>query len=83
METISQKQGEFTNVDCVTARNLDLQDLWNVETTGILDQPNSTNDKMVKKHFKEAVKFEEGRCQVAWLWKHAKPDLPVNNELTL
>ena len=38
---------------------------------------------MVKKHFKETLKFEDGRYQVKWPWKDDNPDLPVNRELAL
>ena len=75
--------GIFTNIDCVTPRKPDLGGFWNVEAIGILDKSNSINNEMVKKYFKETLKFEDGQYQVKWPWKHDNPDLPVNREFAL
>ena len=59
----SYRTGVFTNVGCVTPRKPDLEVVWYVETIVTivtLDKPNTTNDEMVQKHFKETVKFKEG-----------------------
>ena len=73
----------FTNVDRVNERKPDLEDFWNVESIGVLDNPNSTNDEIAKENFKQTVRFEEGRYQVTWPWKDSDPDLPLNRELAL
>ena len=73
----------FTNVDRVNQRKPDLEDFLNVESIGVLDNPNSTNDEIAKENFKQTVRFEEGRYQVTWPWKDSDPDLPVNRELAL
>lgn len=75
--------GVFTNVDSVYPKKTDLEDFWNVETIGILDNSTSTNDEMVKRNFKETLKYEDGRYKVTWPWKDDNPNLPVNRELAM
>ena len=54
----------FTSIDEVTPRKPDLEDFWNIENIGVLDNPRTTNDEMVKAQFKETLIFEDGRYQV-------------------
>ena len=37
------------------------EDFWNIESIGILDKPDTTNDEMVKQHFKETLTIKDGR----------------------
>ena len=66
----------FQTIDNVTPTKPDLEDFWNVESIGILDKTNTTNNNTLK--FKETITFKDGRYQVTWPWKEEKPDLPLN-----
>ena len=73
----------FTSMDEVAPSKPDLEDFWNIESIGVYDDPETTNDEIVMRNFKETVKFENGRYQVTWPWKDKPPDLPVNRELAM
>ena len=73
----------FTSVDTVTPQKPDLEDFWNIEAIGILDDPRTRNDEVVKQHFKETLKFEDSRYQMTWAWNEETPDLAVNRELAV
>ena len=81
--TIIIQTNVFKSIDEVAPRQPDLEDFWNIENIGIFDNPRTTNDKMVKKQFKETLTFEDGRYHVNWPWKEENPDLPINRELAL
>ena len=73
----------FTNIDEVIPRKPVLEDFWNVESIGVVDNSTLSNDETAKSMFKDTLKFEEGRYQVTWPWKEEHPDLPVNHELAM
>ena len=73
----------FQSVDNAIPVKPDLEDFWNMETIGVLDNQTTKNDEMVKNHFKENLTFVDGRYQVKWPWKDENPDLPKNRELAV
>lgn len=73
----------FTNVDKAIPVKPDLEDFWNIETIGVTDNSRTTNDDLARTHFKETLKFEDGRYQVQWPWKQESPDLPLNRDLAM
>ncbi|MCG7879441.1 MAG: hypothetical protein N0C90_24385, partial [Candidatus Thiodiazotropha endolucinida] len=73
----------FQSVDNVIPTKPDLEDFWNIESIGILDNLITTNDELAKKRFKETLTFKDGRYQVTWPWKEEIPDLPLNRELAI
>lgn len=77
------ESGFYTNIDEVHPQKPDLQDFWNVETIGVLDDSETRNDGIVRKEFNENIRYENGRYQVTWPWKDKDPDLPVNRELAM
>ncbi|MCG8033321.1 MAG: DUF1759 domain-containing protein, partial [Candidatus Thiodiazotropha taylori] len=77
------ESGLYTNMDEVYPHKPDLEDFWNVESIGVLEDSETRHDDIVRREFKENVKFENGRYQVTWPWKDKHPDLPVNRELAL
>ena len=70
-------------MDEVAPSKPNLEDFWNNESIGVYEDPGTTKDEIVKRNFKETVKFENGRYQVTWPWKDKPPDLPVNRELAM
>ncbi|MCG8078471.1 MAG: hypothetical protein JAY75_19800, partial [Candidatus Thiodiazotropha taylori] len=73
----------FQSVDNVIPTKPDLEDFWNIESIGIIDNLITTNDELAKKRFKETLTFKDGRYQVTWPWKEEIPDLPLNRELAI
>ena len=73
----------FTSVYTVTPRKPDHEDFWNIEAIGILDDPKTRHDDVVKQYFTETLIFEDNRYQVTWPWREETPDLPVNRDLAV
>ncbi|CAC5418971.1 unnamed protein product [Mytilus coruscus] len=57
--------------------------LWNLESIGISDDDNSTEDSRALEMFKETLEYSNGWYYVTWPWKNDKVDLPVNRVLAL
>ncbi|XP_053389677.1 uncharacterized protein LOC128552659 [Mercenaria mercenaria] len=74
------KTSLFTNVDGVVPVKRDLEDFWRVESIGILDKQNTSDDEMAMKMFLDSLQFENGRYQDTWPWTEECPNLPVNRE---
>lgn len=58
--------------------NQTIQEFWNLESIGITDSPNLTDDDYAVIHFNKTVKFENGRYEIRWPFKNEKPDIPTN-----
>ncbi|CAC5404955.1 unnamed protein product [Mytilus coruscus] len=54
-----------------------------LESIGISDDDNSTEDSRALKMFKETLEYSNGRYYVTWPWKNDNVDLPVNRVLVL
>ncbi|CAG2197218.1 unnamed protein product [Mytilus edulis] len=67
---------------CITSVP-NVTDLWNLESIGISDDDNSTEDSRVLEMFKETLEYSNGRYYVTWPWKNDNVDLPVNRDLAL
>ena len=52
-----------------------------MESIGISDHLENSDDEKAMQAFREKLKFENGRYQVTWPWKQDDPDLPVNRSL--
>ena len=63
--------------DSVTL-NANIEDFWKLETLGIRDPLDLTNDDKALKWFNESICFTDGRYQIAWPWKCEDPDFPEN-----
>ncbi|XP_057311105.1 uncharacterized protein LOC130648966 [Hydractinia symbiolongicarpus] len=75
---------QTTNVDDSLAVLPDIADLWKLETIGInsLENKNS-DDEEVMNHFKNTVKRDGERYEVAWPWRKENIALPENYELCI
>ncbi|XP_063380261.1 uncharacterized protein LOC134666885 [Cydia fagiglandana] len=58
--------------------NTSMRALWDLESIGIVDSPNTNRDKEAIKHFNENTILESGRYHVSWPWKDYPPELPTN-----
>lgn len=61
--------------------NVTLKTLWDLESIGITDSPNTTKEEEAVKTFNDTTKFKDGRYWVSWPWKTYPPDLPTNKGL--
>ena len=71
----------FSNVDCSLPLKPTLEDFWKVESIGVMENPEMSNDEMAMKHFKDTLKFYDGRYHVTWPWRQEYPNLPANRDL--
>ncbi|XP_064091568.1 uncharacterized protein LOC135205136 [Macrobrachium nipponense] len=55
-----------------------IQQLWTLESVGIVDQDMSSEDKFVLEEFKNSINMVEGRHEVSLPWKVDKKQLPTN-----
>jgi len=63
--------------------NVVLEDVWNIESIGIVDKQTENDDFIAKEQFKESGEFKDGRYYVSWPWKETTPELPVNRKLAI
>lgn len=75
------KTNLFVSIDSSLPVKPNLEDFWSIESIGIMDNPNVSNDEKAMKHFKDTLKFSEGRYHVTWPWKDEEPNLQINREL--
>ncbi|XP_064120225.1 uncharacterized protein LOC135224834 [Macrobrachium nipponense] len=59
-----------------------IQQLWTLESVGIVDQDMSPEDKFVLEEFKNYINMVEGRYEVSLPWKVYKKQLPTNLALS-
>ncbi|XP_053395800.1 uncharacterized protein LOC128555967 [Mercenaria mercenaria] len=73
----------FTSIDSAITTKPNLEDFWNIESIGITDNVQNSNDEIAMKKFKETIKFEDGRYHVTWPWRDEEFELPENRQLAL
>ncbi|XP_053395582.1 uncharacterized protein LOC128555848 [Mercenaria mercenaria] len=73
----------FTSIDSAIPTKPNLEDFWNIESIGITDNVQNSNEEIAMKKFKETIKFEDGRYQVTWPWRDEEFELPENRQLAL
>ena len=73
----------LSSSDILVTRNLNIEDFWNLETIGITDSLDVTDDDKALEQFNELICYRDGRYQVAWPWKCQNPDLPVNLDIVI
>ena len=71
----------FQSIDSSLPTKPELEDFWKVESIGVLDKYDSTEDKQAMAKFKETVQFKDGRYEVTWPWKDKEVELPSNKQL--
>ena len=64
--------------DDLVTKNPNIEDLWNLETIGIVKPVDITDDDRALEQFNKSVCFENKRYYITWLWKCEHPDLPDN-----
>ena len=74
----------FTSIDSsLPTSSKDLDDFWNIESIGIVDKYDKSNDDIAMDKFKSTLQFDEGRYHVKWPWKEESMDIPTNKELAM
>ena len=62
---------------------MNLEFFWNLETLGIKDPIQDSDDDKALQRFNETVMFKDHRYHVTWPWKENSPNLPDNKVLAL
>ena len=73
----------LSSADVSVMRNPNIEDFWSLETMGITDSSDVTDDDKALEQFNELICYRDGRYQVAWPWKCQNPDLPVNWDIVI
>ena len=68
----------LSSADDPVTKNPNVEDLWNLETIGIMEPVNITDDDRALEQFNKSVYFENGRYYITWPWKCEHPNLPDN-----
>ena len=71
------------SADSPVTGNPNVEDLWNLETIGIVESLDITNDDRALKQFNKSTYCENGRYYVTWPWKCEYPDLPENFDVAM
>ncbi|XP_053389851.1 uncharacterized protein LOC128552808 [Mercenaria mercenaria] len=71
----------FASVDASMEVQPDLQTFWDLESIGITNKIEVSNDEKAMQRFRYTLKFENGRYQVTWPWREEVFNLPVNRQL--
>ena len=59
------------------------EDLWNLETIGIVEPLDTINDDRAMGQFDRSVYCENGRYYITWPWKCEYPDLPEKFDVAM
>ncbi|XP_052762173.1 uncharacterized protein LOC128204805 [Mya arenaria] len=73
----------FTDVDMSLPTEPDFEDFWNVETIGLTNPIDQSDDQTAMKNFKNTFKRSDGRYQVTWPWRDEYQELPEYRDLAL
>ena len=73
----------LSSSDTSVTKNPNIEDFWSLETIGITDSLDVTDDDKALEQFNELIYYRDGMYQVAWPWKSQNPDLPVNLDIVI
>ena len=73
----------LSSADVSVMRNPNIEDFWSLETIGITDSLDVTDNDKALEQFNELICYRDRRYQVAWPWKCQNPDLPVNLDIVI
>ena len=84
MAGTSPQQSFFTPLDSSNDYlKPNLEEFWKLETIGIKEPVNDSDDEQAIQNFNDTVRKTNGRYEVTWPWKKENPQLPDNYQLTL
>ena len=72
----------FSSENSIT-KNSSIEDFCRLETIGINDSPDLTDDDVALEQFNNSICFQKGRYYVRWPWKYDYLDLPENLDVAL
>ena len=73
----------LSSADSPVTGNPNVEDLRNLETIGIVESLDITNDDRALEQFNKSIYRENGRYYVTWPWKCEYPDLPENFDVAM
>ena len=84
MAGASHQQSFFTPLDSSNDfMKPNLEEFWKLETIGIQEPVNDSDDEQAIQKFNDTARKTNGRYEVTWPWKEENPQLPDNYQLTL
>ena len=73
----------FSSSDSSITKNPNIEDFWRLETIGIHDLPDSTDDETALEQLNSSICFKNSRYYVKWPWKCDTLDLPENLDVAI
>ena len=73
----------FSSSDDTITKSPNIEDFWRLETIGIGDSLDQTDDDRALEQFNISVCFENGRYYINWPWKYESFDLPENLDIAI
>ena len=73
----------FSSSDDTITKSPNIEDFWRLETIGIGDSLDQTDDDRALEQFNSSVCFENGRYYIKWPWKYDSFDLPENPDIAI
>ena len=73
----------FSSSDSSITKNPSIENFWKLETIGITDIPDLTDDDVAFEQFNNFICFQNGRYYVRWLWRYDCLDLPENLDVVI
>ena len=73
----------FSSSDSSITKSPGIEDFWKLETIGITDLPDLTDDDVALEQFNNSICFENGRYYVRWPWRYDCLDLPENLDVAI
>ena len=64
-------------------KNPNIEDFWRLETIGIHDLPDLTDDETALEQLNSSICIKNGRYYVKWPWKGDTLDLPENLDVAI
>ena len=73
----------FSSSDSSITKSPSIEDFWKLETIGITDLPDLTDDDVALEQFNNSICFKNGRYHVRWPWRYDCLDLPKNLDVAI
>ncbi|XP_065891574.1 uncharacterized protein [Dysidea avara] len=83
MTEVNKMLPEMSMVSCSDDSVTCIEDFWRLETIGISDPLDITDDDKALERFNSSICFEDGRYQIQWPWKYENLDIPENLDIAV
>ena len=77
------KEFDTTHMLLIQTSQLDYEELWRLDVTGLLDTPQHIQGDVCKEFQEQLLRSDEGCCEAALLWKGNHSPLPSYKQESL